>query len=109
MDIKVIKYPMISNNEKSDSLNLDMDKKRMTKAVVFGNIILMNAFNASPSFQSTIANNNFTRQLFTCLDKISLELKEIGSSIRNVCKLMILLKDMKAIPLMWKGMNCHSV
>ncbi len=98
------KYPMYYGGVKQTYPNLEPGRSFLSRSAVVGNIIFLSSFDARTIKTGDVASNKFEEQTIACLDNIRLTLEEAGSSMDNLVKNFVLLKDVKDCPSMWKTM-----
>ena len=72
--------------------------------VCVGNTVFLNSFDGRSLETGEVTSDRFEEQLIVCLDNIRLPLGEEGSSMSNLVKYFILLKNYRDEPRMWKAM-----
>jgi len=93
------KYPMNITGE-----------ERVSKASVIGNLVFLSGLSGIDLKTGKLAAEKFDEQLISCLNNIRDSLEEVGSSLENMVKLLILIKDIKHCPDMWMTlMTYYSV
>ncbi|MBW1802035.1 MAG: hypothetical protein JRJ85_15050 [Deltaproteobacteria bacterium] len=75
-----------------------------SKAVMVGNLILLNSLDGRSIETGKIISDTFEDQLVLCLENIRLTLEEAGSSMNHIAKTFVLLKDHRDTPTLWKVM-----
>ena len=85
----------------------DSFERNITHAVVVGNIVWMRSVDGSPGLEGEKISDSFDDQLFNCLEKIRRALEQVGSSMNNLARNFVLLKNVKDVPRMWKGMLAY--
>lgn len=97
MDWNLKKYPMYYGGVKQT-------KPFFSKSAVVGNLIFLSGAFGRSLKTGKVRSDKFDEQMVVCLDNIRLALEEAGSSMDNLAKNFILIKDIKDCPRMWKTM-----
>lgn len=63
--------------------------------MVVGNLAFLSGMTAQETETGSCLTSTVEEQVFVCLDKVRAVLEEIGSSVENVVKTIILLKDLQ--------------
>ncbi len=95
------KYPMYYGGVKQTYPNIEPGAPFFSRSVVVGNLIFLSGAGGRTLETGDVPSDNFEEQMTVCLDKIKLALEEAGSSLGNLVKTFILLKDQEDYPRMW--------
>jgi enamine deaminase RidA (YjgF/YER057c/UK114 family) len=76
----------------------------MSASSIIGNLVFLSGLNGLDFNTGRFPSVKFEDQLLKCLDNIRANLEKAGSSIGNLVKLVILVKDTKDCPGMWETM-----
>jgi len=98
------KYPMYYGNVMQTYPNIKPGTSFYSKSVVLGNLVLTSGLDSRNIKSGKVTSDKFEEQMISCLDNIRIALEETGSSLDNLVKNCILLKNYKDAPLMWKVM-----
>lgn len=104
MHIQIKKYPLYSKGSKQTRPKVKSTMFSRSKAAVIGNLIFLSGMNGIKTGNGGIKSDKVEEQLIVCLDKIRLSLQETGSSMNNLVKHLILLKNCKDTEKLWKPM-----
>jgi 2-iminobutanoate/2-iminopropanoate deaminase len=75
--------------------NVHPGTPKYAAAVVVGNLAFLSGMTAQETETGSCLTSTVEEQVFVCLDKVRAVLEEIGSSMENVVKTIILLKDLQ--------------
>lgn len=98
------KYPMPIGGVKQAYPHLKPGTPFLSKCSVVGNLIFLSGLTGIDFRTGRFSSTKFDDQMIGCLDNIKAALEETGSSMDNLVKLMILVKNIKDCPGMWKTM-----
>lgn len=104
MSTELKKYPMYYGGVKQIYPNIKPGTSCLSRSAVAGNIIFTSGFDSRSLETGKVTSKNFEEQLVTCLDTIRHTLGEAGSSMNNLFKNFVLLRNVKDSPRMWKTM-----
>ena len=104
MGLKLKKYPMYYGGVKQTYPNVKPGESFLSKSAIVGNIIFLSSLDGRTLETGEVTSNKFDEQLVVCLDNIRLALEEAGSSMDNLVKNFVLLRDFEDCPRMWKTM-----
>ncbi len=104
MQNELIKYPLYFNNIKQTYPDIEPGISFLSRTVIAGNIVFTSGLDGRTIETGRVASDEFYGQLETCLDNIRFALAEAGTSMNNLFKMTVLLKNMDDIPVMWKTM-----
>jgi len=104
MDWEMKKYPMYYGGVKQTYPNIKPGTSFFSKSAIIGNIIFLSSFDGRSLETGDVTSNKFEEQMVVCLDNIRLALEEAGSSMNNLVRNFVLLKDSQDCPRMWKTM-----
>jgi len=98
------KYPMYYGGVKQTYPNIKPGMSFLSKSAIVGNIIFLSGLDGRTLETGDVPSNKFEEQMVVCLDNIRLALDEAGSSMDNLVKNFVLLRDFEDCPRMWKTM-----
>lgn len=75
-------------------------KQRYASAVVVDNLVFVSGMTAQDPATGTCQAHGIHDQMNVCLTRVKNALEEVGSSMDNIVKTLILLKDIKDFPAM---------
>lgn len=100
MELK--RYPMYYGGVKQVYPNVAPGSPVFSKSVVVGNMIILSGAAGRTLETGDVPSDVFEEQMLVCLDKIKLALEEAGSSLENLVKTFVLLRDREHCSRMWK-------
>jgi 2-iminobutanoate/2-iminopropanoate deaminase len=100
MDGKVIQYPEYWAGKKLVYPNVPAEAGKFSRSVVVGNLILVSGCQGANDQTARVETSVFEEQMVIALDKIKRAMEEAGSSLNNVIKTLILLKNIRDYPKM---------
>jgi 2-iminobutanoate/2-iminopropanoate deaminase len=100
MDRKVIHYPEYWAGKKLSYPNVPAEAGKFSRSVVVGNLILIFGCQGANDEIARVETMVFEEQMEIALGKIRHALEEAGSSMNNLVKNLIMLKDLKDYPAM---------
>jgi 2-iminobutanoate/2-iminopropanoate deaminase len=100
MGDKVKHYPFYIGGVEQVFPNVNAGTPKYAAAVVVGNIAFLSGMTAQDTETGACLTATVEEQVFVCLDKTRAVLEDIGSSMENIVKTLILLKDVKDYQLM---------
>jgi 2-iminobutanoate/2-iminopropanoate deaminase len=71
-------------------------------AIVVDNLVFLSGMTAQDTKTGACLTDTIRDQMVVCLDKVKAALEEVGSSMENIIKTLILLKDVKDYQMMRK-------
>ncbi len=74
----------------------------VSKCSIIGNLVFLSGFYGVKQKDSGYRSNDFEEQLLYCLDTLRISLEEIGSSMHNLIKILVLINDTGDCPRFWK-------
>jgi 2-iminobutanoate/2-iminopropanoate deaminase len=101
---KTKKYPMTYGGVQQTYPNIAPGMSFSSRSAIVGNLIFLNSFDGRAIETGNAASDSFEDQLWTCLDNIRFALEEAGSSMENLVKNLVLLRNIEDVPRMWKTM-----
>ena len=102
MDGEVKFYPEYWGGKKLAHPHMAPEEPKFSRSVVVGNLIFVSGCEALNPETMKVETDVFEEQMLIALDKVRLAMEEAGSSMNNVIKTLILLKDRKDYPKMRK-------
>jgi 2-iminobutanoate/2-iminopropanoate deaminase len=100
MDRKVIHYPEYWAGKKLSYPNVSAETGKFSRSVVVGNLIFISGCQGANDKTARVETMVFEEQMEIALGKIRRALEEAGSSMNNLIKNLIMLKDLKYYPAM---------
>jgi len=104
MDWTMKKRPMYYGGVQQTYPNVQPGAPFFSRSVIVGNLIFLSGAGGRTLETGDVPSDNFEEQMFVCLDKIKLALEDAGSSLDNLVKTFILLKEQEHFPRMWKAL-----
>jgi 2-iminobutanoate/2-iminopropanoate deaminase len=101
---KLKKYPMYYNNVKQTYPDIKPGISFLSRTVIVGNIVVTSGFDGRTIEIGSVSSDKLSEQLTTCLDNTRFALEEAGSSMNNLFKMTISLKNFNESPVIWKTM-----
>ena len=95
-------YPAYWGGKKLAYPNVPAESPKFANAVVAGNLIFVSGCQGQNDDTVTVDTDVFEEQMIIALDKVRGAMEEAGSSMDNVIKTMMLLKDVRYYPRMRK-------
>jgi 2-iminobutanoate/2-iminopropanoate deaminase len=102
MGEKVKYYPFYIGGVKQVYPNVHPGTPKYASAVVVGNLVFLSGMTAQETKTGACLTDTISQQMVVCLDKVKAALEEVGSSVENIVKTLILLKDVKDYQMMRK-------
>jgi len=102
MGEKVKYYPFYIGEVKQVYPNVHSGTPKYASAVVVGNLVFLSGMTAQDTKTGACLTDTVSQQMVVCLDKVKAALEEVGSSMENIVKTLILLKDVKDYQMMRK-------
>ena len=102
MGEKVKYYPFYIGGVKQVYPNVHPGTPKYASAVVVGNLVFLSGMTAQDTKTGACLTDTISDQMVVCLDKVKAALEEAGSSMGNIVKTLILLKDVKDYQMMRK-------
>ena len=102
MDWEVKKYPMYYGGVKQAYPNVKPGAPIFSKSAVVGNLIILSGSAGRTLETGDVPSDKFEDQMLVSLNKIKLAVEEAGSSLDNLVKTFILLRDKQHYSRMWK-------
>ncbi len=100
MEKKVIQYPEYWGGKKLVYPNVPAEAGKFSRSVVVGNLIFISGCQGANDQTAKVETDIFEEQMVIALDKIKRAMEEAGSSMSNVIKTLILLKNIQDYPRM---------
>ena len=95
-------YPAIWGGKKLAYPNVPAESPKFANSVVVGNLIFVSGCQGQNDETVSVDTDVFEEQMIVALDKVRRCMEEAGSSMNNIVKTMMLLKDVKDYPKMRK-------
>ena len=102
MGEKVKYYPFYIGGVKQVYPNVHPGTPKYASAVVVGNLVFLSGMTAQDTKTGACLTDTISQQMVVCLEKVKAALEEVGSSMENIAKTLILLKDVKDYQMMRK-------
>ena len=100
MGEKVIHYPEYWAGKKLSYPNVPAEAGKFSRSIVVGNLIFISGCQGANDETARVEAMVFEEQMEIALGKIRRALEEAGSSMNNLIKNLIMLKDLKDYPAM---------
>lgn len=102
MSDPVTYYPAYWGGKKLAYPNVPAESPKFANSVVVGNLIFVSGCQGQNDETVRVETDVFEEQMIVALDKVRRCMEEAGSSMDNVVKTLMLLKDVKDYPKMRK-------
>jgi len=102
MSSEVKHYPFYIGGVKQVYPNVHPGIPKYASAVVVDNLVFLSGMTAQDTKTGACLTDAVADQMVVCLDKVRAALEEVGSSMENIVKTLILLKDVKDYQIMRK-------
>ena len=102
MSQRVKYYPFYIAGVKQVYPNVHPGTPKYASAVVVDNLVFLSGMTAQDTKTGACLTDTIADQMIVCLDKVRTALEEVGSSMENIVKTLILLKDVKDYQIMRK-------
>ncbi len=102
MHNEVKHYPFYIGGVKQVYPNVHPGTPKYASAVVVDNLVFLSGMTAQDTKTGACLTDTVADQMVVCLDKVKAALEEVGSSMENIVKTLILLKDVKDYQIMRK-------
>jgi 2-iminobutanoate/2-iminopropanoate deaminase len=102
MNQKVIYFPEYWGGKKLSYPNVSAESPKFSRSVVVGNLIFISGCQGQNDDNVKLETNVFEEQMVIALDKVKHAMEEAGSSMNNVIKTLMLLKNLDDYPRMRK-------
>lgn len=102
MSEKVKFYPEYWGGKKLSYPNVPAESPKFARSVVAGNLIFISGCQGQNDETVQLETSVLEEQMIIALDKIRHAMEEAGSSMENVIKTLIMLKDVRYYPRMRK-------
>jgi len=100
MGDKVIYYPEYWGGKKLVYPNVPAEGPKFSRSVVVGNLVFISGCQGANDETQEVETDNFEIQMVNALEKIKRAMEETGSSMNNLVKVTMLLKNRKDYPIM---------
>lgn len=98
------KYPMYYGGVRQSYPSIKPGMSFLSRSAVVGNIIFTSGFDGRSLETGKVTSDTFEQQVITCLDNVRFAIEEAGSSLNNLFKHFILLRNAEDSPRLWKTM-----
>jgi len=98
------KYPMYISGIKQTYPSVNLGMPFLSKSAVVGNLIFLSGLTGVSLKTGYLSSRKFEDQMVGCLNNIRAALKEAGSSMDNLVKHLIFIKNIEDCQSMWKIM-----
>lgn len=88
-------YPLVVGGVERRHPNVEPGAGKYAAAMVVGNLVFLSGMTAESEEDGSCLGDTIEEQVTACLDRVRLHLEEVGSSLENVVKDLIILKDVK--------------
>jgi 2-iminobutanoate/2-iminopropanoate deaminase len=88
-------YPLVVGGVERSYPNVHAGAGKYAAAVVVGNLVFLSGMTAESEEDGSCLAGTIEEQVTVCLDKVRRHLEEVGSSLENVVKDLIILKDVE--------------
>ena len=102
MASEVKHYPFYIGGVKQVYPNVHPGTPKYASAVVVDNLVFLSGMTAQDTETGACLTDTVADQTVVCLDKVRAALEEVGSSMENIVKTIMLLKDVKDYQIMRK-------
>ena len=93
-------YPNVIGGVKQVYPNVHPGAPKYASAVVVDNLVFVSGMTAQDPATGACLTETFREQMNVCLNKLKATLEQVGSSLENVVKTLILFKDIKDYQIM---------
>lgn len=100
MDQNVKYYPEYWSGKKLAYPYVSAESPKFARSVVAGNLVFVSGCQGQNDETLKTETNVFEEQMIIALDKVRKAMEEVGSSMNNVIKTLILLKNLEDYPRM---------
>lgn len=100
MGDKVIYYPEYWGGKKLVYPNVPAEGPKFSRSVVVGNLVFISGCQGANDETQEVETDNFEIQMVNALEKIKRAMEETGSSMNNLVKMTMLLKNREDYPIM---------
>ncbi len=102
MDWEVKYYPEYWVGKKLAYPNVAPEAPKFARSVVVGNLVFVSGCTGQDTLTGSPTPGNFEEQMVSALDKVKMAMEEVGSSMNNIVKTLMLLKNLDDYPRMRK-------
>jgi enamine deaminase RidA (YjgF/YER057c/UK114 family) len=88
-------YPLVVAGVERSHPNVKAGDGKYAAAMVVGNLVFLSGMTAESEADGTCLGSTIEEQVEAALEKVRRHLEEVGSSLENVVKDLIILKDME--------------
>ena len=104
MNWEIKRYPLFYGTTGQTYPDIKPGTAFLSKSIVVGNFIFLSGFDGRSQETGQITSDKFDDQVIACLDAIRTALEEAGSSMSNLAKNVILLRNIDDSTRMWEIM-----
>jgi 2-iminobutanoate/2-iminopropanoate deaminase len=102
MSERVVFYPEYWGGKKLSYPDVPAESPKFSRSVVAGNLVFISGCQGQNDEAVQLETNVFEEQMIIALDKVRHAMEEVGSSLDNVIKTLMLLKNLEDYPRMRK-------
>ena len=102
MGENIIYYPEYWGGKKLAYPYVPAESAKFSRSVVVGNLIFISGCQGANDETFEVETNIFEEQMVIALDKVRKAMEEAGSSMNNIVKILMLLKNLEDYPRMRK-------
>jgi len=102
MNDTVVFYPEYWGGNKLSYPNVPAESPKFSRSVVAGNLVFISGCQGQNDETVELETDVFEEQMIIALDKVRHAMEEVGSSMNNVIKTLMLLKNLEDYPRMRK-------
>jgi len=102
VDWEVKNYPEYWVGKKLAYPHVAPEAPKFARSVVVGNLVFVSGCTGQDTLTGKPTPKNFEGQMVSALDKVKAAMEEVGSSLNNVVKTLMLLKNLEDYPRMRK-------
>ena len=102
MDWEVKYYPEYWVGKKLAYPHVAPEAPKFARSVVVGNLVFVSGCTGQDTLTGNPTPESFEEQMVSVLDKVKMAMEEVGSSMNNIVKTLMLLKNLDDYPRMRK-------
>jgi len=103
MDWEVKYYPEYWVGKKLAYPHVAPEAPKFARSVVVGNLVFVSGCTGQDTLTGKPTPENFEEQMVLALDKVKMAMEEVGSSLNNIVKTLMLLRNLDDYPRMRKA------